>query len=291
MAVARGNASSEAAERKLYIGVASVGLVGFNPTKDGLSHIYNRDIENDPEYIKDVEIEGVSYNTARLDFIIKTDAERNSGIDTILRASYTLRNAPMTNSEKTKVQVIDKYGRTAWVTNEQAANHEIPMYSSGLANIDKDYRVAYVGEEKLTNFIRAFLNIPNAMKYVNKAWVMIDKPENAEVRLDHIDEYFKGNFNEIKEYLSYQPENKVKLAIGVTTTEDNKTYQAVFTDMPLKNGVNDYSRLDKAITERQNAGGYPNTVFKTCELTEYTITPDPTPEETTASAPAKWFKK
>ncbi len=31
------------------------------------------------------------------------------------------------------------------------------------------------------------------MKYVNNTWVMVDKPEDCEARLESIDEYFKGN--------------------------------------------------------------------------------------------------
>lgn len=60
--------------------------------------------------------------------------------------------------------MIDKYGRATWVTPEQLKGHVIPLDKNGNPlQIDADYRPAYEGEENLTNFIKAYLNIPNPM--------------------------------------------------------------------------------------------------------------------------------
>ncbi|MDQ9822852.1 hypothetical protein RFZ44_05690, partial [Acinetobacter sp. 163] len=74
------------------------------------------------------------------------------------------------------------------------------------------------GEEELTKFIKAYLNIPNVMKYVNNTWVMVDNPEDCEARLEHIEDYFKGNFKELREVIALQPNNRVKVLFGVKTT-------------------------------------------------------------------------
>ena len=175
------------------------------------------------------------------------------------------------NKDKTKVQVIDKYGRTAWVTIEQAKAKEIPVYTNGPANLDADYRPCFVGEEELTNFIKAYLNIPNVMKYVDKKWVMVDNPEDCVARLDNIEKYFSGDYSELREVISLQPNNKVKLLFGVKTNDEGKQYQAVFTQMFLKNGVTDYSRLAKELEDRKAAGAYPTTEFFVGDLKEYTM--------------------
>ena len=277
-AVARGKVSSEGGDIKRYIGVAPVYVLAVNPDKAKLEELYGSTLENDPVYVGETEVgeEKKKVAQVRLDFIVKVDGNKckdsqGTPIDAVTRVSFFLRNQFRSNNAGDKVQVIDKYGRTAWVTKEQYEKKEIPMYTNGPANLDKDYRACYWGEEQLTNFIRAYLNIPNVMKYVNKQWVLIDNPAEAEVRMENIPDYFKGNFAELNEILTYQPQNKVKVLFGVRTTDDNKQFQAVYTEMFLKNGVTDYSRLDKDVQERKNAGAYPTTEFEVCDLKVYQV--------------------
>ena len=271
MAFAKGNVSTEGNEVKRYIGVAPVFVLGVNPNKKELEAIYNTSLDNDPEYINEVESDGHQVKNVRIDFITKSDPDKCNGIEFTSKVSLFLKEEYRYNKDKTKVQVIDKYGRTAWVTIEQAKAHEIPVYKNGPANLDKDYRPCYVGEEDLTNFLKAYLNIPNVMKYVNSTWVMVDKPEDCEARLEHIQDYFKGNFKELKDAIALQPGNKVKVLFGVKTNTENKQYQAVYTPMFLKNSVTDYSRLDKDLQERKNGGAYPNTEFVVGDLKEYKV--------------------
>lgn len=271
MAFAKGNVSTDGNEVKRYIGVAPVFVLGVNPNKKELEAIYNTSLDNDPEYINEVESDGHQVKNVRIDFITKSDPDKCNGIEFTSKVSVFIREEYRYNKDKTKVQVIDKYGRTAWVTIEQAKAHEIPVYKNGPANLDKDYRPCYVGEEDLTNFLKAYLNIPNVMKYVNSTWVMVDKPEDCEARLEHIKDYFKGDFKELKDAIALQPGNKVKVLFGVKTNTENKQYQAVYTPMFLKNSVTDYSRLDKDLQERKNGGAYPNTEFVVGDLKEYKV--------------------
>ena len=271
MAVAKGR-STDTAEYKRYIGVAPVFINAVNPTKKELEGFYNTTIDNEPKYLGEVEVNDKKIPNVRIDFIVTTD---ETVVGTALRTkiSFFIRNEYRYNRDRTKVQVIDKYGRTAWVTIEQAKNHEIPTYSNGPANLDKDYRPLYYGEEQLTEFIRAYLGILPVMKYVDNTWVMREHPEEYEIRLDKIANYFKNDFSELKEIITYQPNNKVKVLFGVRTTDDNKMYQTVFTDMFLKNSNSDYSKLAKAVQERKDAGAYSTTDFDVCDLKEYVVKP------------------
>lgn len=256
---------------KRYIGVAPVKVLAVNPTKAEMEKIYDTDIENDPVYVSKVDINGQSYNNVRLDFIVATDEEK-TGISMTTKVAIFVREQYRYNRDMSKVQVIDKYGRTAWVTKEQAQNHEVPVYANGLpANIDKDYRPCYVGEEDLTNFIKAYLNIPNVMKYVNGTWVLVDNLQDCEARLDNIKDYFRGDFRELKDTMALQPNNKVKVLFGVRTNDEGNQYQAAYTNMFLKNGVTDYSKLDADLQSRKAAGAYPNTEFKVCKFKEYNV--------------------
>lgn len=273
MAFAAGKESTEGSSVKRYIGVAPVFVLGVNPNKEELEKLYNTQLENAPEYLSEVEVGEDNHKVpnVRIDFIVKTDAEKCGGIEFTTKVSFFIRKEFKVNRDGSKVQVIDKYGRTAWVTQEQYKNKEIPVYSNGPANIDKDYRACFHGEEDLTNFIKAYLNIPNVMKYVNEKWIMVDNPADCEARLENIEDYFKGNFSELREVITLQPNNKVKVLFGVRTTDDNKQYQTVYNQMFLKNSITDYSRLDKDLQERKNAGAYTTTEFQAVDIKEYVV--------------------
>jgi hypothetical protein len=290
MAFSAGKVTTEGGEFKRYIGVAPVFVVSTNPTKGELEAIYNNTMDKDPEYIGTQDVNGTQVPYARIDFIVKTDAEKANGIEMTSKVSYFIRKEYRFNRDKSKVQVIDKYGRTAWVTKEQANAHEIPQYANGPANLDKDYRPCFVGEEDLTNFIKTYLNIPNVQKYVDGKWILVDNPAECEARLDGIDKFFAGDFKELREIMSYQPNNKVKIMFGVRTSDDGKQYQTAYTQMVLRNGVTDFSKLDKDLQDRKSAGAYPTTEFEAQPIHEYNV--DATSAEdlpADAPAPTGWF--
>ena len=267
MAFAKGAESTEGTVVKKYIGVAPVFVLAVNPNKAELEKLYGRELENELEYqgtVKDTDTKQV-----RLDFIIKTD-ETKCGVEVLSKVAFFVQNEYFFNKDKSKVQVIDKYGRTAWVTIEQAKAQEIPMYSNGPANLDKDYRPAFRGEAELTDFIKNYLNIPNVRDYKNGSWVMKANPEDSEARLEGIANYFKNDFSELKTILALQPNNKAKVMFGVRSN-DGKEYQTVYNQMTLKNGVTDYSRLDKDLKDRLQAGAYSTTEFSICDLKEYVV--------------------
>ena len=276
MAFGKAQVSKEATEIKRYTGVGSVFVVGVNPNKTELEKLYDRELDKDPEYI--TEKDGVT--SARIDFIIKTDptAKCSNGIELLTKFSMFIRNEYRFNKDKTKVQVIDKYGRTAWVTKEQAKNHEIPVYKNGPANIDKDYRPAYVGEEDITNFLKLFLGISNVEKWVKNEATgrrevvgLVDNPQDCECRLENIEDYFKGKFNEIKGAINLMPNNKVKVLFGVRTTDEGKQYQDVYTRKFLSNTVSVYDKLAEDVQNNKDNGAYPNTEFVVADLQEYTV--------------------
>lgn len=293
MAFATGKESTEGGSVKRYIGVAPVFVLAVNPSKLELSRIYDTEIEKDPEYLGETQVgpEGDKYTVpqVRLDFILQTD-EAKCGISMKTKAPFYLSKEVRYNSDRTKVQVINKYGECTWLPIENAKNGTVPANLSWFE--PADFRPAFIGEEELTKFIKAYLNIPNksyrkpsgeVVELVNKA--------DAEARLDKIADYFKGDFSELRTVISLQPKNKVKCMFGVKTTDDNKQYQAVYTQMFLKNNVTDYSRLDKDLQERKQAGAYSNVEFSVCDLKEYSIEAtkfEDTVEDLPMESP--WFK-
>lgn len=285
MAISKGREIADAVEFKRYIGVASCKLVAINPTKAELDKLYNRTTEKEPNYLSETEVNGVKVPQAKIDFFFKLDDKYldNDGnhIDTIFRKSVFVTNAHMKNRENTKIQVVDEYGNTAWVTNEQCANKDIPMYSNGPASISKNYRAIYRGEETVMNICKTFLGIPTTRVNANqqptrynnatKTWEVVADASDGLIRFDTIDEFFKGNFKEIQEIPAYQPKNRVKVLFGVKNV-DGKEYQDIY-DMVLRNSTTDYTYLSNDVNTKKSNGAYPNTEFKICDFQEYNPTP------------------
>lgn len=57
MAVAAGRESTEGSAVKRYIGVAPVFVLTVNPSKEELEKIYGVEIEKDPEYLGEMEVD------------------------------------------------------------------------------------------------------------------------------------------------------------------------------------------------------------------------------------------
>lgn len=271
MAFSKGKETVDFTYKKFY-GVAPVTVLAVNPSKKELEEIYNTTFESSPEYVGVTTQDDKEIPQVRIDFIVKTVKEK-CGVELLNKMSFFLCNAPRYNRDKTKMQVIDKYGRTAWATPEEVKNKTIPMYSNGAANIDKDFRPAYIGEEDVINFLITFLNIPRVDRFVNGVWEKVDNPEDSEARLEHISDYFKGDFSELKEVMNLQPNNKVKVLFGVKTTENNKQYQTIYTHFFLRNNSNKYDKLDADVQSRKNSGGYSNVEFFIGDLKEYVVAP------------------
>jgi hypothetical protein len=296
MAFASGSETTEGAAMRRYIGVASVGVLAVNPSKAELEKLYGTTLDKEPEYLGVGKVGEEEKPQIRLDFIVHTDPEKNNGIDMTSKISFFLKKEYRFNKNKTKVQVIDKYGECAWPTIEEAKNKTIPQYASGPANIDADYRPAYIGEEELTGFLKAYLNVP-ARQYKNSKTgeiITIENPADAEARLDRVASYFDGDISELKSVVTLQPNNRVKVVFGVKTAENNKMYQDVYTQRILKNYTSDFSKIDAEIKDRQSNGGYSHTTFSVEPLKEFSLTPTEFAKEdaTATSAPAtdEWFK-
>lgn len=285
MAIARGNESKESQEFKRYIGIAPVMIKAINPSKKEHEELFSTTLDSDPENISVVtDNDGNEFQSARIQVIFQPDTDKIGIEMPLVTMALFIQNRARIGANSGKTQVIDKYGRTAWVTQEELASHAIPVYSNGPANIDKDYRPAYVGEEELMEFVKTYLCIPSPTVWDNnlKKQVPNDKvkPEECECRFDNLDKIFKGDFSEIKEALGFQPTNKVKILLGVRTdTNTGRLYQTVYTKKFLRNSSNNFNAMGKEIEEmRKNAmenGRMLNTEYEACAVHEYSVTPTP----------------
>ena len=272
LAIGKTQESKEASEGfKKYVGLASCHVLAVNPNKAKLDELMGYESQNDPEYLKEDD----QGKQAIITFIVKTDPETNNGIEITQRATITLRPQPAYNKDQTKVQVIDQYGNYTWADVETAkASGKIEHATK----LDK-YRMAYVGECALVDFLKKYLNVPDAYDYKNGAWVKKEggKADEGIFTLEKIKDYFKGDFSELKEAIALQPNNKIKLLFGVRTNDEGKQYQAVCTreQLMLNNaaGSNSITRLANDLANAKNNGSFSNVDYRVQELQEYDVQP------------------
>lgn len=278
---------------KRYIGVAPVFVLAVNPTKEELSELYGRDIQKVPEYTGVSELtvlgEKKQVQFARINFVVATDPAKCDGIDMKTTISFILRNSVQYTKDNQKVQVINKYGETAYLTMEEFKQNIIPERLNWFS--PDGCRPALMGEADLVNFIKKYLGIPNrTYKKDGETSIEIENLEDAEARLDRMQDYFKGDVSELKELISLLPNNKIKVLFGVRSY-NGSMYQDVYTREFLKNSATNYSFLDTHMQNSKSYNMYPNTEFEVCNLKEYKVeaTTFSKSEDTPAEANPSWF--
>lgn len=273
----------ESIDIKRYIGVGAMFVKGVNPNKQESEKFYGREQENEPEYLGTIDDNGTQIPSVRISFLVELDTslkDKNGNPkygdiqDFKSTVTFFLRKR-FRFSKDGKVQVIDKYGYSGWASKEELQNHAQLMSKNGNPlRITPAYRAAYDGEIELVEFIKTYLNFDEARVWIDGKWVnnpKVEKLDDCEVFLEKVEDYFKGNFKELKDITKIMPTNKVKVMFGIRTDEEGKQYQTAFTRMFLKNHATDYSALDKEYQDAKNNGAFKTIEFEAVDLHEYSV--------------------
>lgn len=234
---AKDTSAPQSIEFPKYIGIASVKILAVNPTEKERCAIFGTEpTGKEPEYITEVDYNGRKIRRARICFVIKTVSEV-CGIDLTTTVNFFIANKKFMSKSGEKLLVMDNYGRDCWVTKEQFSNKAVPEYRIG--RFGKDYHAAFEGERELVGFIRAYLNVDDPEVYDNNTGTFTERKDltSSEGYLEKIQDYFNGDFSELKGLLTIFPDNAFKVMFGVRHTDDNKDYQDVFTRQFVKNSV------------------------------------------------------
>lgn len=279
--IAKGKESKETVGFKKFIGVVPVNVLAVNPTAKELEALTGNKPDQEPVYIFNKEIDNKQVKLVRIAIKLKPQPLDQSMEIPTLTLNVFLQQSLIYNSLKTKVKVIDKYGRTGWVTIEEAHNKIVPNDKNGNPlNLDRDYRTTFIGEEELMEFIKAFLCIPNPTIYDrdNKVWVANPnaKPEDCKARftIEELNKLFSGDFTPIQEIIGYQPDNKVKVMVGVRTDPNTmRVYQDVYNRKFAQNNNNNHAIFNKEIVnmiDRATLRGVPmSTIYSADNIHEY----------------------
>ena len=261
--IARG--SVEYSPKKLYQGIGVMKLEGFNPPM-----IKVKGVETKAVYTGSYSRDGEDIKYVRINAMLKSVPELNHGINFSSRVSFILADKYQTNHDDTKVKVIDDYGNTAWVTKDQAAKKEVPIYANGPANIDNNYRPCLIGEENLIDFVKKYLCIPDRKTYKDGKWVLNDRvnAKDCIVKFDHIKDFFNNDFAELNEIPTYQPNNTIKVLFGIKTI-DGKSYQDAMDRVFAKGSSHSVHAFEKELTNMEQSGRSGLTLYKICDLAPF----------------------
>lgn len=261
MAFSQGKQSVAASAQsfKKFKGVASLKVLAVNPNKDQWNKILGANREEEIDYVSVKD----DVKTVRITFLCEIDSTRS--VDKsggIIPITFFLRKAQIKGSQSGKIKIIDKYGRTAWATQDDIDAKRIPQYSNGPASIDVDYRKCISGEEELTLFLKTLMCIPD-IQFYNRTLGKFEtnkNPQDCEARLDKIMKYFDGDVAEIRSILKTFPNNQVRVLLGVRNS-DGKEYQDFFNQWFVQNGNPSNLSFAKRLLEARGLNRYQNTDF------------------------------
>lgn len=250
--------TTEGFVRKVYTGVENFRVVAVNPTHEELKKLYNSENIKEEEYVGTSEIDGTEYPQVKIVLHLSNEAEKEE--DRILtKATYWIvKKALQTKDDSGRMQAINLFGKTAWLTKEDIAAKK-EMYAivgaNGTYNFEGDeVRPALRGEADFIDMLRNLLNLPAPGKVENK---MEAASYFSAAEWNTI---FSGNFKALKEVVKVT-KNKVGFLLGARIVED-KIYQDVFTRASLRQWVKNTGKFDYFKRTFNNAidnGAYPNT--------------------------------
>lgn len=270
-----------------YTGIGKAKIVGVNPSMKEINDAFGRQIyTSEPEYLRDVDYDGKTYKQSRVTFLLKFEAKDNNGYADLHFFTIPITNRAVTNADGSKVQVIDEFGRTAWVTKAQYDAKQIPMYSNGPARITNKYHAVLRGEEKLINFISAVLATPNIDVYDKDTEKWIKNPRESEdnckreIPPEDMKLILLGDFSPIRDkYLRDDKgnlvDNIVQVLLGIRTDNDGRKYSTIYDGAFMTMFQSKTSNIEKALKEDKDRGRFADTIFKVGPLTaEEDVKPD-----------------
>lgn len=266
--------------KEIYLGKALYVVVAVNPNKEELKAINQYVPEEEPSYTGKREIDGKEYDLANVTVYLQN--VNNSEI--IDRVTYSIVNNVQVSGTG-KLACINKYGSDAWLEESHVNAKTVPENMQWYVN--EGVKPALRGEKELVRFIRSLRNF----KVINAKSSNEDKANFVSVfEADDLNKMFKGDFKGIKSVLLSSSDSKVGFLLGARTVDEDKTYQDIYKEYPLRRYMVDNEKsneyLIKEVRDTQDNGRYPNTYFdlNDLKLKKYnkelmSVTPDSLEEE------------
>lgn len=271
--------AGDGSARKVYTGVENFRITSVCPDHEQLKKIFGENAKAD-DYNKPQENDGEpNVPQVKLVFYIDNEAiEDEESIKT--RLTYFVTKQPYLTNAGDKTQYINVYGRTCWLTPDQAKSTE-PIITltgaKGAYHFDTaGMRPAYRGEDGVIDMLKNLLNLGSPDKAKDKSLC------HAQFSTADWEAMFNGNFASIRSAVTSSP-NKIGLLLGAKTVADGSVYQDVYNRSTLRQyskGSGNFKYIRSNVESAQENGSYPNTNFgdPSYKLAEFLGDAVPTPQ-------------
>jgi hypothetical protein len=195
---------SQVSDFKKSVGLFEATVVAINPDIEEYKEKLGMELKEDSKAVEYLGTSNDGNKTLRVDVWLQ-DVKNNDKFKT----TFFLENKEKENKDKTKKQYINNIGSCCWADD---ANN-LPTWFAA-----RDYRVAFVGEEELYNFMRTWLG---ELDY---------RDAETTLQLDWA-KLMKGNVKDLKAQVNGEwCTNIVALATIKTVQKEDeiKEYQGVF---------------------------------------------------------------
>lgn len=196
--------SNQLPEFSKKVGLFEANVLAINPTAEEYKDLLNIELKEDSRAVEYLGKSNDDNTTLRVDVWLEDVKSKER-----FKMTFFLENKEKENKDKTKKQYINAVGSCSWSDDP----NNLPEWFAS-----RDYRVAFVGEEELYNFLRTWLG---NLDY-----------RDAETTLQ-IDwkKMMKGNVKDIKEQIDGELcTTFVAMATIKTVVKDEETreYQAIY---------------------------------------------------------------
>lgn len=226
-----------------YIGSAKFDIVAVMPTKEELEAL-GFQVDEEPVYLSEKKDENTGEVTTQLRVALVFRAKDENDKEVMFRHNIFLGKKALVGKDSGKIQVIDQYGRTAWVTEEQFNSKLIPTYTDKETGkevemqITSEYRKTFVGEEELVGIIRIARGTSDAMYYdrTSKTRKYINDLSKALCRLPVemvVDLFTEKGIDIIRSIIPLNT-NQVKLFAIMQKNSEGKLINSLYTRRPMR---------------------------------------------------------
>lgn len=219
MALKPRNASEDQGQRNRYTGLTLMKPICVCPTKVQLSKM-GIEVDEEPKYVTVEEKDGKQTGKVRLAFYLyKKIGEGENAENLLVQHSIFLEGTVRYSNDKEKVESIDKFGKSCFVTKEDFKSKNIDFDWVDKASL----KPALIGQSDFVKFMRniaaykkedEMLLSDMAVGGDIKSLFKLDGSGLAEIRNDVLNISKMGN--------------TIKVLLGAKVMEDGKLYQDIF---------------------------------------------------------------
>lgn len=187
------------------VGLFEANVIAVNPTLEEFKDKLGMEVKEDSKAIEYLGETKDGNNYLRVDFWLEEVKNQDK-----FKTSFFLEDKERENKDGSKKQYINSIGMCTWAASED----DLPEWFAK----DRDYRVAYVGEEDLYNFMRTWLS-------------ELDYRDAETVLQLEWKKLMRGNVKDIKDQINGEwCKSVVALATVITKDRDGETkeYQGVY---------------------------------------------------------------